>query len=497
MRKLKIVALALAAAQLGACANLAGPAASSSTMSRDAQRLARDEIGRAKSADMAPQGFTEHTEGHFVDFDVRPSHPFEGDVHLQVSEAPMGPVLVELARRTGYEITFHEHIDLRRPVTINLSGISGKHAVRQVAQAVGYVAVVDEPTRTITIADQATYVFKLPIQLLNSAGGSYTAGGNPMASGSSSGGGNPATGISAQFNIKGEVKGATGKGFLEQVKTVAGSGAVVALNEESGMLTVRGGAQTLSRVARFVSNQVNEASAQVWVETTVIEVTLANDFAVGIDWGRIFNTSNGLTASIRGAEQVAGGAAPLSVAYTTANSRTVVDALMKHSQVKIISNPTVMMTNHVPSAIFQGRADPYLPSITTTTTGTTGTTSTSAKAEFATSGLMLSAVADILDERRVQMTLMPVLTRVEGFEELNAGDSILRVPVQSSSSTTLRVTAEAGRTMIIGGIRSTTGGGNAALGYLGNNAKATELVIMVRAKVMPVNVADPIVAELL
>lgn len=489
--KIKLLAASVSALFMSACANLTTNQDLKRDASSAAQRLAQQERQR----DTAPKGFAEHTQGHFVDFDVAPSHPFAGDVGLQVTDAPFGPVLIELARKSGYEAVFTDNMDLRRPLTISVDNVSPKYAMRQVASAVGYVAVIDEAARTVTIADKATYVFKLPMQLLNAAGANFSTGGNPMAS-SGSGGSDSSSGVSASFNIRGEVKPATSKSFLEQMKTVAGEGAEVSLNEENGMLTVRGSAQALNRASRYVANQVKEASAQVWVEATVLEVALTKDFSVGVDWGKIFNSSNGLSATLRGgagASEVGG----LSVAYTTANSRTVVDALMDYAEVRIISNPTVMMTNHVPSSIFQGRSDPYLPSVSTTTTGTSGTTSTSAQAEFATSGLLLSAVADVIDDRRVQMTLMPVLTRVEGFEEMDAGDAVLRVPVQSSSSTTLRVTAETGRTLIIGGIRTNSGGRSQGLGRLGNDDKATELIIMVRARVMPVEVADPVVAELL
>lgn len=492
--RFKVLAAVMAASQLGACANLVGPVRDNGKIAAREARLATEQ---AQARDEAPQGFKEFANSPFVDFDVKPSHPFAGDVSLQVTDAPVGPVLVELARRSGYEIAFADGVDMRKPVTVGVTDVTGRFALRQVAGAAGYAAVIDEAQKTVTVAEQATYVFKLPIQLLNSAGGNFSVGGNPMAGGGSGAGGDSASGISASFNIKGEVKGATAKGFLEQVKSVAGGQAVVTLNEEAGMLTVRGAAQSLNRVSRFVTNQVREASTQVWVETTVVEVTLANDFAVGVDWGRIFNAGNGLTATLKGAASVGGSNAPLSVAYTTANSRTVVDALMKHANVKIISNPTVMMTNHVPSSIFQGRSEPYLPAVTTTTTGTSGTTSTSAKAEFATSGLMLSAVADVLDDKRVQMTLMPVLTRVEGFEDLPAGEQTLRVPIQSSNSTTMRVTAETGRTLIIGGIRTQSGNTTQDLGFAGSSGQATELVILVRARVMPVEATDPIVTELL
>lgn len=488
MKPFQLSILAAAALSLSACANLSRDEDISSKAATASRQLVETERQR----DSAPRGFSENVEGHFVDFELTKANPNAGDISMQISDAPFGSIIIEIARRSGYEAVFVDNVNLRKPVSIGLEEVNAKHAFKQVAAAVGYVAVVDEAARTVTIAEAATYVFKLPMQLMNSSGANYNAGGNPMAgSGSDS-----ANGISAGFNIRGEVKGATGKSFLKQVETVAGPGSTVSLNEENGMLTVRGGAQALGRVSRFVHNQIREASAQVWVETTVLEVALNKNFSVGVDWGQIFNAGNGLTATLKGGAGT-GDAGALSVAYTTASSRMVVDALMKHADVRIISNPSVMMTNHVPSSIFQGRSEPYLPSVQTTTTGTSGTTSTSAQAEFATSGLMLSAIADVIDEKRVQMTLMPVLTRVEGFQEMTTGTAKLRVPIQSSSSTTLRVTAETGRTLIIGGIRTNSGSANRGLGIWGDSSSASELVVMLRARVMPVEIVEPVVAELL
>lgn len=493
----KPLVIALAACQMAACGHMAWP---NSLQARDAHAGAVQSIDAARSKDNATQGVVEHMDTSFVDFEKAPVHPYAGDVEVRVSNAPVGSVLIELARRANMEISFADNIDLKRQVSVSLKDVSSKFALKHVAGAAGYVALVNEATRTVKIADAATYVYKLPKVLLNSAGGTYNAGGNPMAASGNNGGGNTSSGIQASFSIKGEVKAASAKSFLEQVKEVGGKDVTYSLNEERGQLTVRGAAQALERVNTFIQEQVRDATTQVWAEVTVAEVALTRDFNLGVDWSKIFNAGNGLTATLKNVAATATGDSnnPLAVAYTNANSRLVVNALMKHSDVRIISNPTMMLTNHVPGSIFQGRSEPYMPSVTTTVTGTSGTAQSSATAAFATSGLMLSAVADVINEKKVELTLMPVLTRVESLKELSGGGTnTLTAPQQSSNSTTLTVTAETGRTLILGGVRTSTGTADRALTGIGDNSNASELVFLIRLKVLPPEQIEPLIAELL
>ena len=495
---IKPIVLALAALQLAACSHMGWPNNGQSRSAREAVGQAAD---AARQKDDAAQGVIEHVNAPFVDFEKKPVHPFAGDVSLQVSNAPVGSVLVELARRSGLEISFADNIDLKRQVTVTVRDVTGKYAMKHVASAAGYVAIVNENTKTVSIAETATHVYKLPPSLLSSMSGSFNAGGNPMTGGGGGGGGgNANAGVQANFSIKGEIKGASAKSFLEQVKEIGGKDATYSLNEERGLLTVRGSAQALTRVNIYVMDQVREASTQIWAEVTVAEVSLSRDFSMGVDWSKIFNVGNGLTATLRNAAATATGNSnnPLAIAYTNADSRLVVNALMKHSDVRVISSPTLMLTNHVPASIFQGRTEPYLPSITTTVTGTAGTSQSSAQAAFATSGLMLSAVADVISDKKVSLTLMPVLTRVEGFTDLAAGSgNVLKVPQQASNSTTLTVQAETGRTLIMGGVRTSSGSANRALTGFDDGSDASELIFLIRTKVLQPEMADPLVAELL
>lgn len=493
---LKPLALAVAVLNLSACSVMGWPNAGAA---RSVSNSVSAAVDATRQREEHPQGVVEHLNSPFVDFEKAVAHPHSGDVNVDVANAPVGSVLLEVARRSGMQIRFADHIDLKRAVTVTVKDVSAKFAMKTVAEAAGYVAIVNQATRTVTISDVATHVYKLPSVMMNSMSGSFNAGGNPMQSGGGSGGASASSGIQANFTIKGDIKGATAKGFYEQIKEVGGKDATYSLNEERGLLTVRGTAQALARANTFILEQIKDATTQVWLEVTVVEVALNREFNLGVDWSRIFNVGNGLTATLRNAAATAVGSStsPLAIAYTNANSRLVVNALAEHSDVRVLSNPTLMLTNHIPASIFQGKTEPYLPSITTTVTGTSGTAQSSATAAFATSGLMLSAVADVVSEGKVQLTLMPVLTRVDGFTDLSAGNgNTLHVPNQSSNSTTLPVLAETGRTLIVGGVRTSAGNLNAGLTSLGNSGNNSELVFMIRTKVLPAELSDPLVSEL-
>lgn len=93
---IKPIVVAMAALQLAACSHMGWPNNGQSRSAREAVGQAAD---AARQKDDAAQGVIEHVNAPFVDFEKKPVHPFAGDVSLQVSNAPVGSVLVELTPR--------------------------------------------------------------------------------------------------------------------------------------------------------------------------------------------------------------------------------------------------------------------------------------------------------------------------------------------------------------------------------------------------------------
>ena len=118
-------------------------------------------------------------------------------------------------------------------------------------------------------------------------------------------------------------------------------------------------------------------------------------------------------------------------------------------------------------------------------------------------GISFSVQPSVIDDTHVQITLLPVLSTVNGFETFDLGSSgKLTSPRQSTKQSFMKVMAESGKTLILGGIRYTVDSKNTSAGPVpviiqgrDTNGVAKEVVILLRATVLPAPPYNPIVSE--
>lgn len=457
----------------------------------------------------------------YVDFKRVAVEQARGNITLKTSSGAFGPVLSEVAKQAGYSVVFADNVDVGKKVTVQFNRAFADDVLRNTAFLAGYVAVIDRERRMVTIADTATYTFKLPAGLFSDVSATYNVGGNSASSSSGSGSGGSGGGASlqAKFNIGGS-EGASGEGTKKLIEDIAGGNAQATLTK-MGFLSVRGNAQALRRVHEFLKKVSNDAMTQVDIEASIVEVSLTKEFRMGIQWSKVIATANG-AKGINGAAatNIAGIAQGLGNGGTTsdavnalvgasaspgigafrlgASTASLIQALSQFSDVKVVSQPRLSPMNNTPATFFDGTQVPYLGSVQQTAASTTGGAPTvSGTASYAIDGLSFSVIPSVVDKDRVQITLIPVLSTVGAFEKFQLGvGSALTVPHQANKQSYMRVLAESGKTLVIGGIRSGLDTSDTTVGTTtGNRSSSKEVVILLRASVVPAPVYDPIIAE--
>lgn len=441
-----------------------------------------------------------------------------GDVNVKASAAPFAPVVSELAKRAGYSVAFSDGVDLNRKVTLEFSDALFEDAVRMSAFLAGYAAVIDKNRRTIMVSETATYVYKLPAGVFSTLQAQYSVGGNPAnasSSGGQGGGGSGGTSLKAEFSVQGK-EGNDSQGLAKFVQELAGDKSEVMVND-TGLITVRGNAQSLRRVTEFIEMFAKDAMTQVEIEASVIEVSLTNEFELGIQWNKVIqNASTGLfagsTAAIAQAtvdaatggttkgliEQLAAkavGSGGLGAYRVGVNASTLIRALSNFTDVKVVSQPKLMSMNNVPATFFDGTQLPYLGSVQQSAgTSDNQKPTVTGTVAFAIDGVSFSVVPSVLDDKTVQITLIPVLSSVHGFSEFL--DGALKAPHQANKQTYMRVLAESDKTLILGGIRYSSEQAATSTGTsTGKKNIAKEIVILLRANVVPAPKFNPIVSE--
>lgn len=499
---LKPVVLAVAAAALAA-----GCASPSSQLSPRVEDTVKKEVQRMSAPEpVARQTVVDHAGGYLA---VRPVPTgSRGDVTLRAAAAPFGPMVAELARQSGYSVVFAENVEVTRKVTADFSKQTLDSVVRGMSRMAGYAVALDKSRRVYTVAEHATYTFKLPPSLLQAVGSEYSignTGGGSSGGASSSGSGSSSGGLGStqQANFKVSGKSSPNAGQIQKlIADHAGPGSVVSVTD-IGLVTVKANALGLERAQRIVEQLSRDAMTQVEVEAAVVEVTLQDEFQMGVDWQRVLATSLGASAGTLDLK-IGGVNAPtgpsMSATFTTASVNSVITSLNQYTNVKVVSRPKVVSMNNIPSTFFAGNNIPYLGNITSTTSTTTGTTN-AAEVSFAANGVSLSVIPSVLSSKYVHLTLLPSLSKVTGFSEFDIGGTRLTAPDQSSRNAYMQVTAEDGKTVIIGGMKTTrddvtkTG----ALGVVptsrGEAGEASELVILLKTRIVPAPVIDTLIAE--
>lgn len=440
-----------------------------------------------------------------------------GNVNVNASATPFSAILSEIAKSAGLSVAFGEDVDVNRLVTVEFSDAVAEEAIRSTAFLAGYVAVLDKNEKTIYVAKEATYMFKLPAAVFQRMQADFEVGGNPANSGSGGGGsgggagasgggggGAGGTSLTADFKVKGGMNNQK-DGVTTFLQTMAGKNSTVSVNE-NGLVNVTGNAQSLRRVHEFMKTFSRSAMTQVEIEASVVEVSLSNDFSMGIKWNNVLQTAK-YGASI-GVDQAAHSAMKggfdaveamaatggMSLYRTGLSSSSLISALSEYTDVNVMSQPRLLSLNNVPATFFDGTQMPYLGSLEKTTNDKTE--SVTGEVAFAIDGVSFSVVPNVVDDNTVQISLVPVLSTVQGFDSFLNGQ--LTAPRQANKQTYMQVLAENGKTLILGGIRHTAESKSTSVAVsTGKKTTTKEIVILLRANVVPPPAFDPIVSEML
>lgn len=427
-----------------------------------------------------------------------------GTVTMEVN-GPLTSIVSGLAGSASYSLAWAANIDRNKAVSLAVSGVSEISAIRRVAAAAGYVAVVDRDARMVTIAESGVYTFKLPIQVMQQLDTTFSVGGNPLSTGGGadgphgpggSGGGGGA--LQASFNVKGRV-GSNGRNWVDYLREVAGANASISASIETGYISVRGNGVALERVRGFLQRFADTAMRRVEIQASVIDIALNDEFQFGVDWQRVFaggigGLSGALSVGVSGNANAipgGGGTPSMSVAYTTTNISSIINFLKTKTDIKVITQPSITAMNRTPAVIFDGVQIPYLGSISTTAQQVS--TTTSAEASFVVDGVNLSILPEIMSDTEAQITILPVVSGVREFKTFDIGmGAQIVAPVQLSKQALMTAMTENGRTVVLGGIRYTSDGGIAKQLPAVNvpvaktdTTVAREVAILIRANVVP------------
>lgn len=226
--------------------------------------------------------------------------------------------------------------------------------------------------------------------------------------------------------------------------------AFLVINRQAGMIIIKDYPEILLQVAEFLELIEGSIQRQVFIQAKIVEVTLNDDYQLGINWGQVspLTITHGGGYSSPAATTITG-AAGFSYGLSKGNFSVIIDALSKQGQVSVLSSPKIATLNNQRAVIKVGTEDIFFTPETTA-----ATTTSAATTEFIptaiTIGIVLDVVPQINPNGQIMMSINTSITEQSGSR--TSPDGINVVPILDVRESNNIVLAQHGQTIIIGGL---------------------------------------------
>ena len=284
----------------------------------------------------------------------------------------------------------------------------------------------------------------------------------------------------------------------------------VMVNQETGVISVRGTSRQHQKVQEFISKVTTNARRQVMIEATVVEVTLSDGYQQGIDWTKVGGGFSMTAPTLP--KSATSSVTPFVLKYTNPLGVINLNLLEAYGTTKVLSSPKLSVLNNQ-TATLKVSTDVVYFNVKGDTTAVGN--NAAAIATYTTTpqtvsvGFFMSITPQISDTGTITLSVRPSLSSVEKFVQdpnpaLQAGNITNNVPQIRTREMESMLRLEAGEIGVLGGLmedavanqvgRMPGVGAIPIFGELFNNrnniAQKTELVIFIR----PTVINDPSVS---
>ena len=189
---------------------------------------------------------------------------------------------------------------------------------------------------------------------------------------------------------------------------------------------------------------------QVYIESSILSVTLRDEFDAGIEWNWMSESKHFPDVTIANSLPIASDASnaiKLVVGTIAENDVTAtIKALHVFGDTKVLSSPHIAVMNGEDAKILVGRREAY---VTSTVTQAQSTSATAEAIQFIDVGVKLYVTPTINEGEFVTLKIRPEVSSVSSTLKTSTGNS---VPIVETTEAETRVMVKDGATIIIGGL---------------------------------------------
>ena len=324
---------------------------------------------------------------------------FAGKITLSIQELDIREVMQMLSREQRINIFVADGIS--GEVSVNLYDMDTSEAVDMIAQSAGFVVEERNGSYFVIERDDAGKFHQSPMLDVRSFRMQYA----------------PATDALA---------------VLEEYLSEFGN---VKAIEETDMLIVEDMPPFLDKM-EVILDAIDRQPRQIMIEAKILEIALTDNQSYGLDWSRLFDSSDG-----SGALGVTGLANPTSAGlfaqYSNSDVTMVLDALKERGRLRTISTPKLLAMEGLEAETVVGTEQGY--KVTTTINQVT-----TESIEFLESGVILKVTPTVDRDGRIMLDIFP---------EVSTGSvSDDGIPSKSTTQVSTRMLVPDGRTVFLAGL---------------------------------------------
>jgi MSHA type pilus biogenesis protein MshL len=220
------------------------------------------------------------------------------------------------------------------------------------------------------------------------------------------------------------------------------------IDERTNKMVVRDTPAKLKEIESIVS-AFDERHREVLIEAKIVQVTLSDQYKMGIDWQYLSSKNHNLqfenSFDILTSTEKFG---KLSVGTLDPDEyEGFLELLDTIGTTNTLSNPHITALNNEEAKILVGSNEPYVT--TTTTTTASGPTTTSESVNFIEVGVKLFVTPTISEDDFITMRIRPEISSVNSYLTTSENNQI---PIVETSEAETRVMVKDGTTIVIAGL---------------------------------------------
>jgi general secretion pathway protein D len=195
------------------------------------------------------------------------------------------------------------------------------------------------------------------------------------------------------------------------------------INKQAGIISVYAPESIHKKINNYLEALRKASTAQVLIEAKVVEVSLTDEFAAGIDWTVIGNRFAFGLDSVGGTiapafDPVSDPTVSFGATYFSGDLNAAVEAMARFGTVRALASPRLTVLNNQSAVLNVARNQVYFEIDVDTSTSSEGFTNTDVNSEIRNvpEGVLINVQPSIdLENQTISMAVRPTVTRIVEF----------------------------------------------------------------------------------